>query len=231
MGKFNISEDPKDRDTITIRPIMVDTPLKIVFSPNAIFSGKKVSVVRNATKSVEQEYEISSKTSSIELIPQGKASYLMKVANDGGVSAKHVQSMPQQNPKTSSKSGPVPKPERKAPSEPARFFECVTIPQISSEPISDLTSMFDRHKRKVCANCKETYIEGDKYCRYCGAPMGKAAYIEEIFADIYGPPPVKRVHSCKKCGYCWETGYMIDDERYCPKCGGSAPVTSAEEWM
>ena len=27
--------------------------------------------------------------------------------------------------------------------------------------------------RKVCANCKENYINGDKYCRYCGAPMGE----------------------------------------------------------
>ena len=84
--------------------------------------------------------------------------------------------------------------------------------------------------RKVCANCKETYIEGDKYCRYCGAPMGKASYIEEDFACIYGPPPVKRVHTCKKCGYSWETDYMIDNERHCPKCGGRAPVTSSEEW-
>ena len=53
--------------------------------------------------------------------------------------------------------------------------------------------------RKVCANCGENYINGDKYCRYCGAPMGKPAYIEEDFACIYGPPPVKRTHTCAKC--------------------------------
>ena len=57
-----------------------------------------------------------------------------------------------------------------------------------------------------------------------------AAYIDEDFACIYGPPPVKRVHTCKKCGYSWETELMIDDERWCPQCGGSAPVTSEEEW-
>ena len=85
-------------------------------------------------------------------------------------------------------------------------------------------SIFSReNKMKVCANCKETYIEGDKYCRYCGAPMGKAAYIDEDFA-------CKRVHTCKKCGYSWETELMIDDERWCPQCGGRAPVTSEEEW-
>lgn len=88
----------------------------------------------------------------------------------------------------------------------------------------------DRNKRKVCANCKENYIEGDKYCRFCGAPMGKAAYIDENFACIYGPPPVTRVHTCSKCGYSWETCQMIDDERFCPKCGGRAPVTDGEEF-
>ena len=35
-------------------------------------------------------------------------------------------------------------------------------------------------KRKVCANCKNTYIESDKYCRYCGAPMGKPEFIPDI---------------------------------------------------
>ena len=137
LGKFNVSEDATDGDTITIRPIMVDTPLKIVFSPNANFSGKKVSVVRSATKSVEQEYEISSQTSSIELIPQGKQSYLMKVTNDGGVAAKPVQSIPQQKPKPASKPSSIPKPERVKPSESAGSFEEVTIPQTGTGPIDD----------------------------------------------------------------------------------------------
>jgi RNA polymerase subunit RPABC4/transcription elongation factor Spt4 len=81
----------------------------------------------------------------------------------------------------------------------------------------------DIPKRRVCANCKNTYREGDKYCRYCGAPMGKPDFIEEDFACIYGPPPVTRVHKCKKCGYSWETSLMIDDEKWCPECGGEAP--------
>ena len=80
-------------------------------------------------------------------------------------------------------------------------------------------------KRRVCANCKNTYIEGDSYCRFCGAPMGKPDYIEEEFACIYGPPPVKRKHKCAKCGYTWSTEQMIDNERWCPKCGGPAPVS------
>ena len=109
--------------------------------------------------------------------------------------------------------------------------------------------------RKVCANCRNTYREGDKYCRYCGAPLGKPDFIEEefaciygpppvqrthkckkcgfswqtsLFACIYGPPPVERTHKCKKCGFSWKTSLMIDDEKWCPKCGGSAPVTGGE---
>lgn len=77
--------------------------------------------------------------------------------------------------------------------------------------------------RKVCANCKNTYREGDKYCRYCGSPLGKPDFIEEEFACIYGPPPVQRTHKCKKCGFTWETTLMVDKEKWCPKCGGAAP--------
>lgn len=83
FGRFNISEDANDRDTITIRPIMVDTPLTITFHANADFSGKKVSVIRNDTKTVAHEFEISSETTAIELIPQEKQCYLMKVIYGG----------------------------------------------------------------------------------------------------------------------------------------------------
>ncbi len=86
-------------------------------------------------------------------------------------------------------------------------------------------------KMKVCSNCKEPYREGDKYCRYCGAPMGRPEFIKEDFACIYGPQPMERTHKCRKCGYSWVTCYMIDDERFCPKCGGSAPVSeSSDPW-
>lgn len=91
-----------------------------------------------------------------------------------------------------------------------------------------MKTMFEQ-KQKVCANCKNTYIEGDKYCRYCGAPLGKPDFIPEDFACIYGPPPVRRVHTCVKCGYSWETNLMIDDEKWCPECGGSAPGSGDEE--
>ena len=79
--------------------------------------------------------------------------------------------------------------------------------------------------RKVCSNCNKTYIEGDKFCRFCGAPLGRAKYIEDEFAMIYGPRPMKRFHKCQRCGYEWETELMVDKQAWCPKCGGEAPFT------
>lgn len=73
--------------------------------------------------------------------------------------------------------------------------------------------------RKVCANCKQTYNDGDRYCRFCGAPMGTPDFIEEDFATIYGPPPIRRKHRCTRCGYKYETNQMIDRGKYCPICG------------
>ena len=78
--------------------------------------------------------------------------------------------------------------------------------------------------RPVCANCRKNYNAEDKYCRYCGAPMGAPLYIDEGFPLIYGPAPIKRVHTCNKCGFEWETNLMVDSEKWCPKCGGDAPA-------
>ena len=79
-------------------------------------------------------------------------------------------------------------------------------------------------EEKVCGNCHNFWREGDKYCRYCGAPMNHPEYIVRDIACIYGPPPVLRGHSCQKCGYGWQTEQMIDRERFCPKCGAPAPA-------
>ncbi len=82
----------------------------------------------------------------------------------------------------------------------------------------------DVPKRKVCANCRQDYIDGDQYCRFCGAPMGGPAFITDTFATLYGPEPTRRLHKCKQCGCQWETKSINDEQRYCPKCGGDAPV-------
>ncbi len=82
-------------------------------------------------------------------------------------------------------------------------------------------------KEKVCRNCRNTWREGDKYCRYCGAPMNNPDYKIEEFYTIYGPRPIRRKHVCSKCNYTWETQLMIDRENHCPKCG--AKVSTEED--
>ena len=137
FGKFNISEDINDGDTITIRPIMIDTPLKISFRANATYSGKKASVVRNTTKMVEQEFEISSETTSIELVPQGKQFYLMKVSNGGGIVATPIQSAaPHQQRKPVAESKPEPVPAS-PPAQPSVHFEEVITPSREAPPADD----------------------------------------------------------------------------------------------
>ena len=78
--------------------------------------------------------------------------------------------------------------------------------------------------RPVCANCRNQYNAEDKYCRYCGAPMGSPLFIDEGYPMIYGPAPRMRMHVCKKCGYSWETHLMVVKTSWCPQCGGSAPA-------
>ena len=80
---------------------------------------------------------------------------------------------------------------------------------------------------KVCRNCNGPWREGDKYCRYCGAPLTNPGYKIEEFYTIYGPRPVGRRHVCSNCGYMWETVLMIDRERFCPRCGAEASTEEA----
>lgn len=88
-----------------------------------------------------------------------------------------------------------------------------------------------RNISEVCSNCRGRYKEGDKYCRYCGAPMGKPEYVNMEFACIYGPP-FRTKHTCEKCGYSWEnSGLGRDRQKNCPQCGGSAPaVETDDDW-
>ena len=79
--------------------------------------------------------------------------------------------------------------------------------------------------KKACMNCKSPYIHGDKYCRYCGAPMGTPIFILDDRACIYGPMPVSRTHECTVCGYSWVKSLMIDKELWCPMCGGKVMVS------
>ena len=83
------------------------------------------------------------------------------------------------------------------------------------------------NQRKIlcCSNCKNTIDRQDKFCRNCGVSVNAVDYRPSIekMVQIYGPAPRKRTHLCETCGYKWTTFSMIDDEKYCPLCGGNAP--------
>ncbi len=83
--------------------------------------------------------------------------------------------------------------------------------------------------RKVCPDCGNKWIEGDRYCRFCGSPTATPTFTPERFATIYGPPPMNRLHQCAACGHEWVTCLMVDREKYCPLCGGEAPVIRESE--
>ena len=79
-GNFNISEDPSG-EVLSVRVVMIEKSLKIKFSfgTHENFSGKKISVFRKATKSIEKEYGITNLTKQIELVPNSQG-YLIKIS-------------------------------------------------------------------------------------------------------------------------------------------------------
>ncbi len=81
---------------------------------------------------------------------------------------------------------------------------------------------------KVCANCQFMTTEDDIYCRGCGCIFSGKPYEPRqdlhVAACLYGPPPIKRTHTCS-CGFSWTSFSMIADERYCPKCGSKCTIT------
>ncbi|MCR5608442.1 MAG: hydrogenase maturation nickel metallochaperone HypA [Lachnospiraceae bacterium] len=87
---------------------------------------------------------------------------------------------------------------------------------------------FDKDKAYEgrCGNCHAFLKDGAKYCSICGTKAGDGAYepFEDIMQCIYGPMPEERTHVCEDCGYTWTTMAMIDNEEFCPECGGKAPV-------
>ena len=82
-----------------------------------------------------------------------------------------------------------------------------------------------------CGKCTAYIGTEDQYCRYCGAKRGEGEvnpYYDEPVC-VYGPPPVNRLHICNECGYEWTTCAMIDEQRYCPKCGHTCKVISEDD--
>ena len=77
---------------------------------------------------------------------------------------------------------------------------------------------------KVCGSCGSDWVEGDRYCRTCGAPLGEPRVIPDAPAPVlYGPePPKERAYRCTRCGFSWTAWAVTDEGRFCPRCGGSA---------
>lgn len=76
-----------------------------------------------------------------------------------------------------------------------------------------------------CGNCTKYLGKEDQFCRYCGTKRGEGSFrpYEDMVQCVYGPPPEERFHKCKACGFEWTTNMMIDNQYYCPKCGGNCP--------
>ena len=87
--------------------------------------------------------------------------------------------------------------------------------------------MFDEDMIKVCENCENKYIDGDKYCRYCGSPLGSPKFITDDLLFIYGPS-WDYSHECKQCGFAWKSTSMFETQSYCPKCGSYAETRMEE---
>jgi len=83
-----------------------------------------------------------------------------------------------------------------------------------------------------CGNCHETLMDGDKYCRHCGTKRGEGQFKPylNIMECIYGPMPVKRKHICNTCKTIWERELMIDQEHFCPNCGGNVDIIETPYW-
>lgn len=85
------------------------------------------------------------------------------------------------------------------------------------------------HTKKACSNCNNTYFKGDKYCRYCGAPMGSPVFITDYYTILYGPkPPKLKIFRCTKCDYTWNEHLFENEVRFCRECGSKTELLEAE---
>lgn len=76
-----------------------------------------------------------------------------------------------------------------------------------------------------CGNCHKR-LGDDEYCRYCGTRRGEGEFkpYKNVSYCIYGPAPRFRIHTCNQCGYNWHTHAMVDNEKFCPKCGNETLI-------
>ena len=85
---------------------------------------------------------------------------------------------------------------------------------------------------RQCRNCHEVFEhEDDKYCTFCGTKRGEGHFnpFNNREYCIYGPMPVKRIRSCVRCGHQWTYCEMLDNQKFCVKCGGESKLIFGEE--
>ena len=72
-----------------------------------------------------------------------------------------------------------------------------------------------------CGKCWGYLKPKDNYCGKCGTKRGDGTFNPEdnIMQVIYGPPPEKFNFSCRSCGLKWSETLMINQNKFCPKCG------------
>ena len=81
-----------------------------------------------------------------------------------------------------------------------------------------------------CGKC-HAFIGEEEFCRYCGTRRGEGEFkpYDNTPQCVYGPPPVRRLHTCPECGFEWENCVMLDRQRYCPKCGSRVSVAELHD--
>ena len=97
----------------------------------------------------------------------------------------------------------------------------------------DIERLEEEFETSRCGRCGK-YLGDDRYCRVCGTKRGIGKYEPdmECMECIYGPEPIDRTHKCKKCGNKYTVALMVDNERYCPRCGGETVIISQENmWL
>ena len=93
-------------------------------------------------------------------------------------------------------------------------------------PITDFGNQLCTDYEGKCGNCHKSLSDGDRYCRHCGTRRGEGKFepYMNLMQCIYGPLPVKRTHTCPTCRTAWVRELMIDNEIYCPHCGGRVVI-------
>lgn len=95
-GNFNMSESV-DGEILTIRPISVDRVLRAVSAMSDGIAGKEISLVRSATKKVENTYPFDAAFMGMELVPS-ENKYILRLEYADSASQEEVPAIQEEIP-------------------------------------------------------------------------------------------------------------------------------------